>query len=282
MHYLVDRNFQCDTMDNTNEYIIEGGAEGKKRLDVLSRILEDSTRSLLLRSGSLEGKSILDVGCGGGHVSIMAAELVGSKGKVTALDFDEVILGLARTDAARAGVTNITFYSASAYDLSEKEVFDVAYSRFLLSHLTDPKKVLRNMIEAVKPGGTVIIEDIDFSGHYGHPDRWSFRSYVNLFTQAANNNGHNPNIGLSLYSMLVEEGLQDVTFNVVQPAFVSGEGKWMAYYTVDKISRTVTGQKLATELKVQQLLEDLADFTKDETTLLSMPRIFQVCGKRKD
>ncbi|HRO41681.1 MAG TPA: methyltransferase domain-containing protein [Flavipsychrobacter sp.] len=268
-------------MSHTNSYIIAGGAEGKERLNVLARILEESTKKLIQSHGNLKGKSFLDVGCGGGHVALMTAALVGKQGRVTAIDFDETIIGLARADAAQSGVKHVTFHSMSAYDLEQKHQYDIAYSRFLLSHLTQPEIVLHAMAAAVKPGGAVIIEDIDFSGHYCYPQRRSFSAYVNLFTKAANNNGHNANIGLSLYKMMKDVGLNKVTFNVIQPAFLSGEGKWMAFYTLDKIRRTVVAQKIATEAEVNELLEDLQRFTEDKDSIISMPRIFQVVGYRE-
>ncbi len=52
-------------------YIISGGAEGKKRLDILSGILQSTTRTLLESHGLSTGSSLLDVGCGGGNVSLM-------------------------------------------------------------------------------------------------------------------------------------------------------------------------------------------------------------------
>jgi hypothetical protein len=61
---------------SNNNYIIQGGEEGKKRLSVLSEILEASTRSLIQSQIELEGKRFLDVGSGGGHVSLMASDLL--------------------------------------------------------------------------------------------------------------------------------------------------------------------------------------------------------------
>ena len=76
-------------METDNHYIIKGGEEGKKRLNVLANVLESHTRSLINSAGDMAGRSFLDVGCGGGNVSLMAADLVGKEGHVTAVDFDQ-------------------------------------------------------------------------------------------------------------------------------------------------------------------------------------------------
>src|SRR5581483_12394792 len=44
-------------------------------------------------------------------------------------------------------------------------------------------------------GGTVVLEDIDFRGHFCHPECAAFSRYVHLYTQAAHRRGADPNIG---------------------------------------------------------------------------------------
>lgn len=267
-------------MEQDNNYIIEGGVEGKKRLNVLSSILNDYTRQLLLLNGSIEGQSLLDVGSGGGNVAIMAAGLVGQKGSVTAVDFDSDIIALAKQDAQALGIPNITYRVQNVYDLDYSGSFDIAYARFLLSHLHDPAAVLHKLLESLKPGGRIIIEDIDFSGHFCYPALKAFYDYLYYFVTAARNNGHNAHIGLSLFDMFTAVGIQDIQFDVIQPYFNKGQGKWMAYYTMDRIRTTLRKQSLATETKIEQTLAELKTFTEDESTIISLPRIFRVWGRK--
>lgn len=268
-------------MKNANPYIIEGGVQGKKRLSVLSEILHEYSKALIGSDGNIEGKSFLDVGCGGGDVSIMVAKMVGVHGHVTAIDFDEKIIRLAEDDARRMQINNVSFYTKSAYNISDEDAYDIAYSRFLLSHLTDASLVLNNMVRAIKPGGRIIVEDIDFSGHYCYPERWSFASYVRLFAAAAKNNGQNADIGLTLFQMLRSTRLENVSYDVIQPTFNAGEGKRMAYLTMDRIKTTVIDQQLATPEEVERILSDLETFTKQEDSIISLPRIFRVWGYKR-
>ncbi len=98
--YLYPANQLCNLMATTGDYIISGGQAGKSRLNVLAGVLQNNTRNLLLVNGLKEDSSFLDVGCGGGNVATMAAEMVGAAGHVTALDFDETLIALNRQDAA--------------------------------------------------------------------------------------------------------------------------------------------------------------------------------------
>src|ERR1044072_4089317 len=117
-------------MSDTNTYIIKGGVEGKERLNVLSNVLSEYTRQLISADGSIEGMHLLDVGCGGGHVSLMAAQMVGDTGSVSAIDFDPEIVTLAEKDATERNINNVRFSVQSAYDIDITDTFDIAYSRF--------------------------------------------------------------------------------------------------------------------------------------------------------
>ena len=261
-----------------HEYIIGGGRQAKDRLNVLADTLQNQTKALLQRHGLAAGTTLLDVGCGGGNVSLMAADMVGHSGRVAAIDFDKEIIALAQNDAAAKGIDNVTFLAGSAGDMLYNGEFDMAYSRFLLSHLDNPLAVLIKMKQAVKPGGTIIVEDVDFAGHFCHPANAAFEQYIQYYTTAAQHTGANANIGPSLLSLFKQAGIENVGFDVIQPAFNSGPGKWMAYYTLERIQHTLVKQGIATAEAVQHMLEKLAAFTRYEQTIISLPRIFRVWG----
>lgn len=264
----------------TNDYILSGGMDGKSRLNLLSGVLNPYTRQLLQARGVAAGSSFLDVGCGGGNVALLAATLVEKHGHVAGVDFDETIIDLARKDAEAAGLRNISFKTASAYDISWHQEFDTAYARFLLSHLKAPAKVLAKMVHSLKPGGTLIIEDVQFSGHFCHPASPAFEQYLHYYTAVAHKNGQNPETGIMLPQMLREAGLEEVGFDMIQPVFGNGPGKWMAWITLDRIKTAVAEHGIADADTLQQTLAELEAYTNDEQTVLSMPRIFRVWGKK--
>jgi ubiquinone/menaquinone biosynthesis C-methylase UbiE len=264
-----------------HNYIIEGGEEGKKRLDVLGAVLNPYSRELLEKIGPLNGKQVLDLGCGSGTVSLMLAPLLQPGGSVTGIDFDPHIIQLAAKEAAHLHITNAIFETGDVYDIQYENKFDIAYSRFLLSHLVTPELVINKMIKSLKSGGQLVIEDIDFSGHYCYPPSAAFNSYVEYFTIAAQNNGHHPNIGLALLDYMQKTDLQDIQLDVINPVFTEGAGKWMAYITFEKIRQTLLKQDLIKEQDFESLLRELKVFTEDKNSLISMPRIFRVWGRKK-
>jgi ubiquinone/menaquinone biosynthesis C-methylase UbiE len=267
-------------MATTGDYIISGGQAGKSRLNVLAGVLQNSTRNLLLTNGLKEGSSFLDVGCGGGNVATMAAEMVGAIGHVTALDFDETLIALNQQDAIAQGISNLNYHAISAYDVAYQNEFDVVYARFLLSHLQRPAEVLLNMLRAAKSGGRVVVEDVQFSGHFCYPANKAFERYLELYAGLANQRGQNPEIGPALFGMFKQAGIRDVQFEVIQPAFSSGAGKQMAGITMDRIKDAIISEGLAGAAEVAQIQTQLEAFTTDEQSIISLPRIFRVWGAK--
>src|SRR3954451_10450115 len=123
------------------------------RNDVYRRPLATALDRLGLR----EGWKCVDVGAGGGGVSVALAEVVGRDGRVYAVDSDPAARDeVARAAAAHAQVVAIT---QAAEDLLLPEPVDLAFCRFLLMHVDDPLAVLRRMGQAVRAGGWVVAQE---------------------------------------------------------------------------------------------------------------------------
>ena len=118
------------------------------------------------RLGLADGWRCVDVGAGGGGVSVALAEVVGHNGRVFAVDSDPA----ARDEAARAAAahTQVVVITQAAEDLTLPEAVDLAFCRFLLLHVVDPVAVLRRMGAAVRPGGWIVAQEpITSAGRVG-------------------------------------------------------------------------------------------------------------------
>ncbi len=73
----------------SEDYVLRGGRAGAERLRLLNRVKWPTTEPLLRAAGLRTGMSCLDVGCGGGDVTLKMAALVGAEGHVVGLDRDE-------------------------------------------------------------------------------------------------------------------------------------------------------------------------------------------------
>ena len=114
--------------------------------------------------------SLLDVGAGSGTISVGLAKYI-PEGKVTATDLSDVILKRARGFAEAAGVTNIEFRPANAYNLPfPNDTFDVAHCHQMLCHLDAPAEALREMLRVTKPGGLVAARESDLAAQCIWPE----------------------------------------------------------------------------------------------------------------
>ncbi len=109
------------------------------------------------RLGLGPGWRCVDVGAGGGDVSVALAEVVGHTGRIYAVDSDPLTRDeVARAAAAHSQVLAIT---QAAEDLTLPEPVDLAFCRFLLLHVLDPSAVVARMAGSVKADGWVVVQE---------------------------------------------------------------------------------------------------------------------------
>jgi SAM-dependent methyltransferase len=263
-----------------DQYVIRGGIPGRVRLRLLGRVLRPTTVALLNRVGLRSGMNCLDVGCGGGDATLEIARIVGPTGRVVGWDIDEIKLELARNEARTAELTNVEFQRVDIRQTEVQTKFEFAYSRFLLTHLPDVPDIIETMRLMLRPGGTLVLEDIDFRGHFCHPESPVVDRYVELYSQAVAQRGGDPNIGPRLPRLLLDAGFVDVDLHVIQPAALEGDIKMLNPVTLESIAEAVISGGLASANEVQQIAEELFDLARNPRVVVSMPRIIQTWGRR--
>ena len=111
------------------------------------------------KAASLNGKTVLDVGCGGGILS----ESMAAKGaKVTGIDLGEKALKVAQLHGLESGVS-VDYRLIAVEKLAEEQPasFDVVTCLEMLEHVPDPASVVRACAALVKPGGHVFFSTIN-------------------------------------------------------------------------------------------------------------------------
>jgi SAM-dependent methyltransferase len=99
-----------------------------------------------------EGQRVIDIGCGCGTTSFEVARRVGAAGHVTAVDISKPMLDVARHDAERDHVCNVTFLEADAQTYAFAPAsYDALYSRFGVMFFIDPVAAFTNLLSALQP-----------------------------------------------------------------------------------------------------------------------------------
>jgi SAM-dependent methyltransferase len=147
-----------DDTPNASERDFWSGPSGRSWItyeDEQDTFLHEAATCVLHEATPGRGDRILDIGCGTGALSILAAGAVGPEGRVLATDISEPLLG--RTARRAADLPQVSTHLADAQTTDWPETgFDFAISRFGVMFFADPPAAFANIARALKPGGRMV------------------------------------------------------------------------------------------------------------------------------
>jgi SAM-dependent methyltransferase len=121
-------------------------------------ILAPAADALLAAARLSEGDRVLDIGCGCGATTLMAAGSIGDAGSVVGVDISGPMLDLARQRAAEAGISNAAFVHADAQTHAfEMGSVDLVISRFGTMFFANPDAAFANIATALRPAGRLCL-----------------------------------------------------------------------------------------------------------------------------
>jgi SAM-dependent methyltransferase len=195
-------------MTESSTYIHGTSPEEQRRLSLLNDVLLNSAE---LRELGLRGdEKILDFGSGLGQFSRAMARAV-PRGRVVGIERDEKQFNGAKRLASDEGEANLVDFrrgDVMQLDLPQPEwnTYDVAHARFVLEHVPDPLRVVRNMVRAVRPGGRIVLADDDHDVLRLWPEPAGVNEMWRAYMRTYDRNGNDPFIGRRLVSLLHSAG----------------------------------------------------------------------------
>ena len=137
------------------------------------------------------------------------------------------------------------------------------------------------MYESLRPGGVLLLEDIEFAGAFCYPPSQAHERYCELYRAVIRRRGGDADLGPQLYGLCLDAGLRDVEVRVVQPVHSGHQPeKSLVMSTLVNIADAVLAEELATSAGIEATLAELSPYTEDPRSLVGAPRIFQVWGRR--
>jgi SAM-dependent methyltransferase len=121
--------------------------------DIVVEGLRDHGETALAMNPPHDGDRVLDIGCGLGDTTVRLAELVGPAGHAHGVDVAERMIETAIEEAAEAGLENVSFAACDVEAWKFDQIFDYAFSRMGTMFFANPVAALRNVREALAPGG---------------------------------------------------------------------------------------------------------------------------------
>jgi SAM-dependent methyltransferase len=247
-------------------YYLATGAAGEKRLALLEMVYGPDAARIMLGIGIPRGRRIADLGCGTGNTLRWFADQVGPDGEVTGVDSSAEQLAVASANVEGAGHRNIRLVEASIYDTGlPRGAFDIVHCRFVLCHLTRPMDALREMVALARPGGLVIVFDVDLAGIFSAPETTAYVRMQDLFFARNRMRGTDPRLGLKLPRMFLDAGLSGPETSFVHPIYQRGERKRLWEYSFLEAGAYTVENGLCTQAELDALAVDLAAVAADET-----------------
>ena len=204
------------------------GEEELNRLEVQGAALAPATRMILAEAGIRPGMRVLDLGCGPGDVTFVAADLVGPGGSVVGVDHSAEGLARARLRAGQRGLTQVQFVEGNIHDPAPGGPFDAIVERAALWLVPDPAAVLRQQATVLRPGGLVVAIEPDLSMMRSLPET-ALSVQVRSWVLEASAKAGIPIIGPQLWAIIQEAGLRPLGMIGVQPYFGPGDEVGLAF-----------------------------------------------------
>ena len=178
-----------------------------ERLQSQGRFFRDLMEDLLRRAGIASGMHVLDVGCGVGDVSLLAAELVGPSGGVLGIDRSTEAVNVAHIRAVRARQHWVRFYSTELDEFATEENFGAIVGRLILLYLSNPAATLRRLSRNLRPGGILVFQEMIMPLVRSNPDGKHFHQCLAWIIETFGRAGAEVDMGSKLFATFLSAGL---------------------------------------------------------------------------
>lgn len=264
------------------DYLVKVGEEADHRLKILNNIFRRASCDFFAHLGLSKGMTVLEVGCGTGHVTIDLAELVGPTGHVHAVDISAEQIEVARSNVQAQGLNNVTFEVVDVKDLhKQNNTFQFVVTRFVLMHLTDPKAALAAMYHCVAPGGFLACEEPEMSCCYSSIESGAFEKAIQWQMSYGIKKQLDFDIGNKLLPMFQELSFSSPQEIVTQPHVKSPQPGKNIYCLLTEESRDKFVEAgIATAKEISDVLQELSQLTNNTDAIFGCARQHQVSARK--
>jgi trans-aconitate 2-methyltransferase len=195
------------TVDGAAESYLFGDSElAARRLRLLAEVFAESTRELCARLAAYNPRKIVDVGCGPGYTTRLLAEVF-SQARVLGIDSSSRFIEI----ASQIPTERVEYWVADAAQLLPGGSHDLIYSRYLLTHIANPREVIARWSDALSDGGLIVIEENEWI----HTTVPAFSKYLEIVAAMLAQSGQRLYIGAELAAEPLNAPLSEELSEVV-------------------------------------------------------------------
>jgi SAM-dependent methyltransferase len=198
-------------MSDSEDYPLGYSETEARWLTEQGALLEELTADVLHRAGLERGMRVLDIGCGMGDVSLLAAQMVGSEGRVLGVDRATSSVETAR--ALSRGILNVNFVQSELSTFETDSMFDALIGRFVLLYVPEPGDCAQALV-ALSQARCVAFQEYDMSQVAQAPCEL-FEQTRQRILAAFSAGGAELDMGTRLYSTFLLAGLPPPGMNAI-------------------------------------------------------------------
>ena len=254
-----------------HKYLLHTGENDRLRLSILNKLYNPAAQAFILESGLQKGMTVLEIGCGTGHMACWLAQQVGNKGKVLALDNSEDQLNIARKTAHDMGISNIDFLLCDVMKLDALNLkYDFTYGRWVLCFVPNPQKALENIYYGLNQGGIFTYEELNIkeNGHFCIPAGEAIEQWRQIGIKNFSAANLDVSLGFKLYHYLEKLEYLNLHIKISQPVLITPEEK--SVYRLGLLSvkdNTLKNMPEITEKDFDHLIEQFRTIENDESII---------------
>lgn len=226
------------------------------------------------------GADVLCVGCGPGTILREIAALDTSI-RGTGLDISPARIKEAK--ARNRGLEQLEFLCGDAQAMEfPEDRFDLVYSRMLLQYLKDKREAVNEMVRVCRPGGTVLLQDLDGQLLWHYPEDPALQATVEKVVGALATTGFDPFVGRKLFSLAHQAGLENIDVQLEPYHLIAGEigAEQMKHWQLKlEIAEPQLAAVLGSKDEARKYTRGFLDYLRRPDTL-SYSTVFTVTGEK--
>jgi ubiquinone/menaquinone biosynthesis C-methylase UbiE len=272
-----------------NAYVLGTGFDETTRLGLQHRLWSSAAHKLWERAAIQPGQTVLDMGCGPGHATLDIAEIVGSSGRVIAIDESATFLKQLHDQAIARRIHHVERRLGDVQDLAdclpdEAGLIDAAYARWVFCFLSDPEAVVRGLARVIKPGGCVAVQD-----YFNYeraltlaPRKEAFSKVITAVAASWRARGGDTDIMGRLPGMFVKHGFRIEHLDVVQRIARPNSQLWHwpnSFWQTFLPKLVETG--FITQADREAFEQVWADASKDPAAFIQLPPVYELIAVKQ-
>lgn len=263
-------------------YPLGGTQTERDRLLAQARQYEPAANAFLDRLSIKPGSCAIDIGCGPIGILDLLSQRVGPSGTVVGLEREARFVEMARAEVARRGLTNVTIVQADGIETGlEKGSFDLVHERLVMINVSSREAFLTEMLSLLRPGGTIVLEDVDNVSWLCQPAHPSWTVLLDAFHTIFHVGGGDGFVGRRLPGFLKSAGIEDVQVNITVESPPQGDYRRTHLISlIDSVHDKIVAKGILDEPSLNKYREALQQHLADPTTTVIDKLFVQAWGRK--